>query len=107
LIRYHGKRISEAYGATCQGKFLDEILPPQYRTSALATYHRVLATKTGLYDRRHAQCARAHRALRALAASVQSRRRRDRSNSRLPRNREPGGRFRSSPTFALCTTIEY
>jgi hypothetical protein len=49
LIRYHGKRIAEAYGALCQGKFLDEILPPQYREAALSTYHRVLATKLPVY----------------------------------------------------------
>ncbi len=49
LIRYHGNRISEAYGAVCQGKFLDEILPPQYREAALSTYHRLLVTNLPVY----------------------------------------------------------
>jgi hypothetical protein len=49
LIRYHGKRIAEAYGSFCQGKFLDEILPPQYREAALSTYYQVLATKLPVY----------------------------------------------------------
>jgi hypothetical protein len=49
LIRYHGKRIAEAYGSFCQGKFLDEILPRQYREAALSTYYQVLATKLPVY----------------------------------------------------------
>jgi len=49
LVRFHGKRIAEAYGSLCQGKFLDEILPPLYREVALATYHRVLTTKLPVY----------------------------------------------------------
>jgi len=49
MIRFHGKRIAEAYGSLCQGRFLDEILPPLYRDAALSTYHRVLATKLPVY----------------------------------------------------------
>lgn len=49
LIRFHGKRIAEAYGSFCQGKHLDEVLPPLYRDAALATYHRVLKTKLPVY----------------------------------------------------------
>jgi len=49
LVRFHGKRIAEAYGSVCQGKFLDEILPPVYRDVALSTYRRVLATKLPVY----------------------------------------------------------
>ena len=49
LIRYHGRRIAETCGTVCEGKFLDEVLPPQYREAALATYHRVLVTKLPVY----------------------------------------------------------
>jgi hypothetical protein len=49
LIRFHGKRIAEAYGSFCQGRFLDEILPPRFRDAALATYQRVLTTKLPVY----------------------------------------------------------
>ena len=49
MIRFHGKRIAEAYGSLCQGRFLDEILPPLYRDAALSTYYRVLTTKLPIY----------------------------------------------------------
>jgi len=49
LIRYHGRRIAEACGMVCEGKFLDEVLPPQYSEAALSTYHRVLVTKLPVY----------------------------------------------------------
>jgi len=49
LIRFHGKRVAEAFGSSCQGRHLDEILPPQYRDAALSTYYRVLATKLPVY----------------------------------------------------------
>jgi len=49
LIRFHGARIGEAYGANCQGKYLDEILPEAFRQPALATYYHVIATKQPVY----------------------------------------------------------
>jgi len=117
LIRYHGKRISEAYGATCQGKFLDEILLPQYRTSALATYHRVLATKLPVYtiaDMRSAHGRIVHYerlllpfsrdgvAIDRILASLET--------VSPEGDFDPRDLFRAAPAppaFALCTTIEY
>jgi len=49
LIRYHGKRIGEAYGSDCHGRYLDEILPESYRDAALATYHQVVAGRYPVY----------------------------------------------------------
>lgn len=50
LIRYHGKRIGEAYGSDCHGKHLDEILPANFREAALATYRHVIASKAPFYS---------------------------------------------------------
>lgn len=49
LIRFHGRKIAETYGSHCRGKFLDEILPPAIRESALVTYGHVLAGKRPVY----------------------------------------------------------
>ena len=49
LIRFHGARIGEAYGANCQGRYLDQILPEAFRQPALATYYHVVATKLPVY----------------------------------------------------------
>jgi hypothetical protein len=49
LIRYHGSRIGEAYGANCHGRYLDEILPETYRDAALATYWRVVESRQPVY----------------------------------------------------------
>src|SRR5262245_24291582 len=49
-IRFHGKRIAELYGRTnCVGRFLDEILPPDYSNAAHATYRRAVSTKLPVY----------------------------------------------------------
>ncbi|MEA2902635.1 MAG: hypothetical protein QOI12_22 [Alphaproteobacteria bacterium] len=49
-IRFHGSRIAELYGrANCDGKFLDEVLPPAYVQPALVTYQQVLATRLPVY----------------------------------------------------------
>ena len=49
LIRYHGSRIGEAYGANCHGKYLDEILPATFRDAALATYWQVVEGRQPVY----------------------------------------------------------
>ena len=49
VIRYHGARIGEAYGADCHGKHLDEILPVNFRDAALATYWQVVETRHPVY----------------------------------------------------------
>ena len=49
LIRYHGKRIGEAYGSDCHGRHLDEIIPESYRDAALATYHQVVDGRRPVY----------------------------------------------------------
>jgi hypothetical protein len=49
LIRFHGQKIAETYGTNCRGRFLDEILPPAIRETALATYRHVLASRQPVY----------------------------------------------------------
>jgi hypothetical protein len=49
LIRFHGTRIAETYGAACMGKFLDEVLPPSYRAAGLLAYHELLAAAVPVY----------------------------------------------------------
>jgi hypothetical protein len=50
LIRFHGARIAQLYGRdSCVGKFLDEILPPNYCEAALATYREAVATRLPVY----------------------------------------------------------
>src|SRR4051812_3438729 len=49
-IRFHGRRVAEAYGLNnCAGKFLDEILPPSYTNAALSTYRHAVSTKLPVY----------------------------------------------------------
>jgi hypothetical protein len=49
-IQFHGTRIAEAYGrVNCVGKFLDDILPADYRESALSTYRQVVDGKLPVY----------------------------------------------------------
>jgi hypothetical protein len=49
-IEFHGKRLVEAFGPVdCVGKCLDEILPPAYQSSALATYRQVANGKAPVY----------------------------------------------------------
>jgi len=117
LIRYHGKKISEAYGSVCQGRFLDEILPPQYREAALATYHRALVTNLPVYtiadmrdrferivhyERLLLPFSRDGAAIDRILASLET--------------MSPEGAFdhhdiltpaAKPPAFALCTTIEH
>jgi len=49
LIRYHGARITEACGCDCDGRYLDEVLPPTFRDVALATYRQVTKTRQAVY----------------------------------------------------------
>jgi hypothetical protein len=50
LIQFHGTRIAQLYGRdSCVGKFLDEILPPNYCEAALATYREAVATRLPVY----------------------------------------------------------
>jgi hypothetical protein len=49
-VRFHGPRVGETYGsADCHGKFLDEILPASYLSSALATYQQVIDARLPVY----------------------------------------------------------
>jgi hypothetical protein len=48
-IRYQGVRITEAYGADCSGKFLDEVQPPGTRETTLAIYRHAVETARPLY----------------------------------------------------------
>jgi hypothetical protein len=49
-IEFHGTRVAEAYGRTnCVGKFLDEVIPPSFSTTALATYHHVVDSRQPIY----------------------------------------------------------
>jgi hypothetical protein len=117
LIRFHGQRIAEAYGAVCLGRFLDEILPPQYRETALATYRQVLATRLPVYTiadirDRHGRTVHYERLLLPFSrdgAAV------DRILASLE-TVSPDGAFDNrdilksnpkAPTFALCTTIRH
>jgi hypothetical protein len=115
LIRFHGRRISEAFGSVCQGKFLDEVLPPRYRDGALSTYHRVLATNLPVYtiadmrdrderivhyERLLLPFSRDGVAIDRILASLET--------------VSPEGVFDNTeimmskpPTFALCTTIQH
>jgi hypothetical protein len=117
LIRYHGKRISEAYGATCQGKFLDEILPLQYRTAALSTYHQVLVTKLPVYtiadtrdqrgrivhyERLLLPFSRDGAAIDRILASLETVSPEGAFDHRNLFKAAPG-----PPAFALCTTIKH
>ena len=46
-LEFHGKRLAKSFGGMeCVGMFLDQILPPPYLWSALATYRE--ATNSGL-----------------------------------------------------------
>lgn len=67
-ILFHGKRIGEMYGAKCDGKFLDEILPEPLRAPALATYRHAVETRRPVYtvgevQDRSGQCVRYERLL--------------------------------------------
>lgn len=115
LIRFHGRRISEAFGAVCQGKFLDEILPPRYREPALATYRQVLTTRLPVYtvadmrdrDGRIVHYERLLLPFRQNGVAI------DRILASLE-TVSPEGAFDNTeimvskpPAFALCTTIQH
>jgi hypothetical protein len=117
LIRYHGRRISEAYGAICLGRFLDEILPLPYREAALATYRQVLATRLPVYtvaDTRDRDGRTVHYE-RLLLPFGRDETRVDRILASLE-TVSPQGAFDNrellksppkAPTFALCATIRH
>jgi hypothetical protein len=49
-VEFHGSRLAEAFGPLdCVGKWLDEILPPPYRASAISTYRQVVDGKMPVY----------------------------------------------------------
>jgi len=48
-IRFQGKRITEAFGADCSGKFLDQTLPPPVRDAALAVYRQAVEIRQPVY----------------------------------------------------------
>jgi hypothetical protein len=116
LIRFHGKRIAEAYGSLCQGRFLDEVLPPLYRDAALSTYQRVLATKLPVYtiadtNDRDGRIVHYERLLLPFSHDGVAI---DRILASLE-TVSPAGDFdnrdlltsqRKAPAFALCTTIQ-
>jgi hypothetical protein len=50
LIRFHGRRLSEAVAPIGdEGKFIDDLLPPPYLGAAVATYREVVRTKGPVY----------------------------------------------------------
>jgi hypothetical protein len=115
LIRFHGRRISEAFGSVCQGKFLDEILPAQYRDKALSTYRQVLATSLPVYtvadtQDRDGRIVHYERLLLPFSHNGGAI---DRILASLE-TVSPEGAFDNCdimmskpPTFALCTTIQH
>jgi hypothetical protein len=42
LIRFQGRRITQAYGGDCSGKFFDEVLPPVVRDTTLTVYRHAV-----------------------------------------------------------------
>jgi hypothetical protein len=117
LIRYHGARVAELYGAVCIGKHLDEVLPPAYRTSALATYYKVVNEKLPVYTvadtrDRGGRIVHYERLLLPFGSD-------GRTVDRILVSLEtvsPEGAFENRglmaatqkpPAFALCTTIQY
>jgi len=116
LIRFHGRRISEAFGAPGHGKFLDEALPPRYRDAALSTYRQVLATGLPVYtvaDMRDRDGRIVHYERLLLPFSQNGGVVIDRILASL-QTVSPEGAFDNSdimtskpPTFALCTTIQH
>jgi hypothetical protein len=49
-IAIQGSRLAEGFGwSECVGKFVDEVLPPAYRNSALSTYRQVVSSKLPVY----------------------------------------------------------
>lgn len=48
-IRFHGEGLALAYGQSCVGRFLDELLPASFRDASLATYRQSIAAKLPIY----------------------------------------------------------
>jgi hypothetical protein len=48
-IRFQGARITQAYGADCAGKFLDQTQPPNTREATLATYCHAVRVRRPIY----------------------------------------------------------
>jgi hypothetical protein len=117
LIRFHGQRVAEAYGTVCLGKFLDEILPPPYRETALSTYRQVVATRLPVYtiadirdrdgrivhyERLLLPFSRQGVAVDRILASLETV-----SPDGAFDNRDILKSIPKAPTFALCTTIRH
>jgi len=48
-IRFQGKQITEAFGADCSGKFLDQTLPPAVRDATLTVYRQAVDGRNPVY----------------------------------------------------------
>jgi hypothetical protein len=49
VIRYHGRRIAQAYGEGCRSRYLDEIMAPALRDRSLAAYDRAVRSRLPVY----------------------------------------------------------
>jgi hypothetical protein len=116
-IRFHGTGLARAYGATCAGRFLDELLPASFREVALATYRQVVESQRPVYtvaDMRDANARIVHYERLLLPFSYDGQTV-DRIVSSLETS-SPEGKYEhrdlmiapgKPPAFALCTMIEH
>ena len=117
LTRYRGKFIEEAFGKVDERRYLDEILPPLYRDTALATYMQVLVTRLPVYtiaemNDRNGRIVHFERLLLPFTrdagkidrvlASIEAV-----SPDGAFDNRGLGKSAPNPPAFALCTTIRH
>jgi hypothetical protein len=118
LIRFHGRRLSEAVAPIGnEGKFIDDLLPPPYLGAAVATYREVVRTKGPVYtvsDMRDLAGRIVHHERLLLPFSLDGR-----EVERILASIEPGspeGLFElrdlmkspaRPPVIALCATIQY
>jgi hypothetical protein len=117
-IQFHGARIAEAFGrANCVGKFIDEILPPDYAETALSTYRQVVEGRLPVYtvsdlrdpsgrivhyERLMLPFANGGNAVERILASLETV-----SPEGDFVNRELMVAPARAPAFALCTTIQH
>jgi hypothetical protein len=115
-IRFHGEGLAIAYGQSCVGRYLDELLPDSFRDVTLRTYRQVLHERLPLYsvsDMRDANGRIVHYE-RLLLPFAHDGINVDRIMASLETS-SPEGEYRhrhlmttaqKAPAFALCTMIE-
>jgi hypothetical protein len=117
-LQLHGWRLAKSFGGVeCVGLFLDEILPPAYLPSALATYREAMSRKVPVYtvsDMRDPTGKIVHHERLLLPFAVNGS-----ETERILASIEaisPEGPFEihelmkspiRPPVIALCTTIQY